>query len=125
MAWRPFRAWERPPADHSQVARTRVHRQGTAGLITDPGGAEMNTFDIFRLNSDRSFSWISSADSLYTVLKTITSRPGDSSEEFLIYDHGTNEKIRFRATTSTMAFGLCDIRPVALQGDQSPSWNNR
>lgn len=79
----------------------------------------MATFDIFRLNSDRSFSWISTADSLYAVLKTITSRAGDSSEEFLIYDHGTNEKIRFRANTSTLTFSQDDSRPIASQSDQN------
>ena len=73
----------------------------------------MDTLDIFRLNADRSFSWISSADSLYTARKIITSHAGDSSEEFLIYDHGTNEKIRFRANTSTVTFALGDFRPVA------------
>ena len=57
----------------------------------------MDTLDIFRLNSDRSFSWISSADSLYSVRKIITSRAVNSPEEFLIYDHGTNEKIRVQS----------------------------
>ena len=77
----------------------------------------MDTLDIFRLNSDRSFSWIGSADSLYAARKIITSCGADSSEEFLIYDHGTNEKIRFRANTSTVTFPQGDLRPVALRRD--------
>lgn len=77
----------------------------------------MHTLDIFRLNSDRSFSWISSADSLYTARKIITSRAVDSPEEFLIYDHGTNEKIRFRANNATVTFALADFEPIASQRD--------
>ena len=77
----------------------------------------MDTLDIFRLNSDRSFSWISSADSLYAAGKIITSRAGDSSEEFLIYDHGTNEKIRFRANPPTVTLALGDFRPVRSSRD--------
>jgi len=78
----------------------------------------MDTLDIFRLNSDRSFSWVSSADSLYTARKIITARAGDCSEEFLIYDHGTNEKIRFRTNTTTVTFALGNFRPVASQNNQ-------
>jgi len=80
----------------------------------------MDTLDIFRLNSDRSFSWICSADSLYTARKIINSRASDSSDEFLIYDHTTNEKIRFRTNTTIVTFALGDFRPVALQRDESP-----
>jgi hypothetical protein len=77
----------------------------------------MDTLDIFRLNSDRSFSWVSSADSLYTAQKIITSRAVDSLEEFLIYNHATSEKIRLRANTSTLTFALGDFRPIALRND--------
>ena len=77
----------------------------------------MDTLDIFRLNPDRSFSWISSADSLYTARKIIAARAVDPSEEFLIYDHGTNEKIRLRGNNAAVTFALADFRSVALQSD--------
>jgi hypothetical protein len=57
----------------------------------------MDFLDVFRVEPDGSFTWIGSADSLDTAREIIKSSTVGTTEDFLIYDAKTNERLALRA----------------------------
>ncbi len=62
----------------------------------------MNVLDVFRLKPDGSFVWVGSADLLKKAREIIESCTADASEEFVIYDAQTTERITLRADRCSM-----------------------
>ena len=56
----------------------------------------MDMFDVFRVKSDGSVSWIGSADSRNAAQGMIEPLSPNRAETFLIHDHRTNETLTVR-----------------------------
>ena len=56
----------------------------------------MHNFDVFRLEKSGSFFWIGSAGSMQEARELIKSRAANPSEQFLILNEQTKEKVMVR-----------------------------
>ena len=61
----------------------------------------MHAFDVFRVEAG-SFLWIGCADSLQAARELIKSQAANASEEFLILNDQTREKVTVRADGSAV-----------------------
>jgi|SRR6516162_6941135 len=77
---------------YARVVLTRWHRI----RFSPRRRCYIHTLDVFRLEKSGSFLWIGSAGSMQEARELIKSRAANPSEEFLILNEQTQEKLTVR-----------------------------